>query len=142
MPDISNKFVVVTITQQEARVWATGIAPGSLPEKIYAPIGINNHHFRDDPKIKGRGDGPGVPVYFEEIVRAISAASEILIIGHGNGKARGMVHFMMYLERKHPELAKKVVDTLDTNIFGMTQPEILAMARDWFKAHPQVVHGM
>jgi len=63
MPDISNKFVVVTITQQEARVWATGIAPGSLPEKIYAPVGINNHHFRDDPKIKGRGDGPGVPVY-------------------------------------------------------------------------------
>jgi len=135
MPDISNKFVVVTITQQEARVWATGTTKGSIPEKIYAPAGLNHHHFRDDPKIKGRGDGPGVPAYFEEIAAAIGSASEILLIGHGNGKARGMVHFELYLVRKHPDLAKKVVGILDTNLMGMTEPEILAMAREWFQTH-------
>ena len=138
MTDISDKFVVVTITQQEARVWATGIAKGAKPEKIYAPAGLNSHHFRDDPKIKGRGDGPGVPAYYEEIVAAIGSAGQILLMGHGNGKARSMVHFAMYLERKHPELAKKVVDTLDTNLFGITQPEILAMARDWFDTHTRL----
>ena len=49
-----------------------------------------------------------------------------------------MVHFVMYLERKHPDLAKKVVDTLDTNLFGITQPEILAMAREWFDRHTRL----
>ena len=68
--------------------------------------------------------------------------SEILLIGHGNGKARGMVHFEMYLQRKHPDLAKRVVDTLDTNLMGMTEPEILKMARDWFDAHSPVKHAV
>ena len=138
MSDISDKFVVVTVTEHEARVWATGISKGSKPEMIYAPSGLNSHHFRDDPKIKGRGDGPGVPAYFEEIVAAIGDASQILVLGHGNGKARSMVHFVMYLERKHPDLAKKVVGTLDTNLFGITQPEILAMAREWFDRHTRL----
>ena len=39
MPDISEKFVVVTVTKPETRVWATGISKGSIPEKIFAPAG-------------------------------------------------------------------------------------------------------
>ena len=137
MPDISEKFVVLTITQHETRVWATGIARGTIPEKIYAPPGLNPHHFRSDPSHHGRGDGPGVPAYFEEIVKAISGASEILIIGHGHGKASSMLHFIQYLERKHATLAHKVVDALDTRLGALTEPEILAMAREWFEAHPR-----
>jgi len=137
MPDISEKFVVLTVTQHETRVWATGITRGAIPEKIYAPPALNAHHFRSDPSHHGRGDGPGVPAYFEEIVSAISNASEILIIGHGHGKASSMLHFIQYLERKHANLAKKVVDAIDTNLDAMTEPQILAMARDWFEAHPR-----
>ncbi len=137
MPDISEKFVVLTITQHETRVWATGISKGALPEKIFAPSGLNSHHFRTDPVNHGRGDGPGVPAYFEQIVKSISGASEILLIGHGHGKASSMLHFIQYLERKHAVLASKVVDALDTNIDAMTEPQILAMARDWFAAHPR-----
>ena len=137
MPDISEKFVVLTMTQHESRVWATGITRGTIPEKIYAPPGLNPHHFRSDPSHHGRGDGPGVPAYFEEIVSAVSGASEILIIGHGHGKASSMLHFIQYLERKHANLAKKVVDAIDTNLDAMTEPQILAMARDRFEAHPR-----
>jgi hypothetical protein len=137
MPDISEKFVVLTMTQHESRVWATGITRGTIPGKIYAPPGLNPHHFRSDPSHHGRGDGPGVPAYFEEIVSAVSGASEILIIGHGHGKASSMLHFIQYLERKHANLAKKVVDAIDTNLDAMTEPQILAMARDWFEAHPR-----
>jgi len=137
MPEISEKFVVLTITQHEARVWATGITRGTIPEKIFAPPGLNPHHFRSDPSHHGRGDGPGVPAYFEEIIEAIKSASEILIIGHGNGKASEMLHFIQYLERKHATLAKKVVDAIDTKLEAMTEHQILAMARNWFEAHPR-----
>jgi len=137
MPDISEKFVVLTITKHEARIWATGITKGTIPEKIFAPPGLNPHHFRSDPSHHGRGDGPGVPAYFEEIIDAIKNASEILIIGHGNGKASEMLHFIQYLERKHATLAKKVVDALDTNLEATTEHQILAMARNWFEAHPR-----
>lgn len=137
MSDISKKFVVVTITQQEALVWATGMDLSSFPEKIYALSGVSSLHLREDSSNKDPGGGPVIPIYFEEIVKAIGTPSEILILGHGNGKARGMVHFVMYLERMHPELAKKVVAALDTNILGMTHLEILTMAHDWFNSHPQ-----
>ncbi|MEJ6573729.1 MAG: hypothetical protein QNL78_01205 [Actinomycetes bacterium] len=137
MLDISEKFVVLTITLHEARVWATGMERGAIPEKIFAPPALNPHHFRSDPSHHGRGDGPGVPAYYEEIVDVIGSASEILIIGHGHGKANSMLHFIQYLERKHAPLAKKVVEAIDTNLIAMTEPQILAMARDWFDAHPR-----
>ena len=57
--DISEKFVVVTITKREARVWATGTAKGSAPEKIFAPSSLNEHHHRNDPEGHGRGEGDG-----------------------------------------------------------------------------------
>jgi hypothetical protein len=138
MPDITDKLVVVTITKDEARVWATGMERGMNPTKIFPPAALNSHHFRDDPKHQGRGDGPGVPRYYEEIVTAVGGASEILLIGHGHGKASAMLHFMQYLERNHTDLAELVVDAIDTNLIAMTEPEILALARGWFHAHSRV----
>ena len=138
MPDITDKLVVVTITRDEARVWATGMERGMNPTKIFPPAALNSHHFRDDPKHHGRGDGPGVPRYYEEIVTAVGGASEILLIGHGNGKASAMLHFMQYLERNHTDLAELVVDAIDTNLIAMTEPEILALARGWFLSHSRV----
>jgi hypothetical protein len=131
-------FVVLTITKHETRVWATGTARGAIPTKIFAPPELNSHHFRDDPKHHGRGDGPGVPTYYREIIHAIKDASEILIIGHGHGKASSMLHFIQYLERKEPDLAAKVVDAIDTDLIAMSEPEILAMARLWFYTHERV----
>jgi len=136
---IPMTLVVLTITKYETKVWATGTARGTIPTKIYAPPEFNSHHFRDDPKHQGRGDGPGVPTYFREIIQAIKGATEILIIGHGHGKASSMLHFIQYLERKEPDLAAKVVDAIDTNLIAMTEPEILAMAREWFDSHSPVV---
>ena len=131
-------FLVLTITKHEARVWATGTERGAIPTRIFAPPELNSHHFRDDPKHQGRGDGPGVPTYFREIIQSIKGATEILIIGHGHGKASSMLHFIQYLERKEPDLAAKVVDAIDTNLIAMTEPEILAMAREWFDSHSRV----
>ena len=46
-----------------------------------------------------------------------------------------MVHFIDYLERKAPDLASKVVDTIDTNLIAMSEPQILAMACEWVESH-------
>jgi hypothetical protein len=58
---------------------------------------------------------------------------------HGHGKASAMVHFVQYLKRKNPDVAKKVVDTIETNLIAMTEPEILATAREWFEGHLHTV---
>ena len=45
MFEISNKFVVVTLAKDEARVWATGLERSSIPEKISA-VDNNRHHHK------------------------------------------------------------------------------------------------
>jgi hypothetical protein len=42
-----------------------------------------------------------------------------------------MIHFIDYLGRKAPDLANKVLDSIDTNLIAMSEPQILAMAREW-----------
>ena len=135
MPDISNRFIVVTVTHDETKIWATGIEKGKKPEKIYAPEKTNHHHFRNDAKLAGAKTDVQTVAYFEEIAASIAGASEILIIGHGHGKASSMLHLIQHLERKHPETAHKIVDALDENLIALTEPEILKMAREWVEHH-------
>lgn len=132
MPDISDKFVVLTITKDETRVWATGVERGKLPKVVYAPPGLNTHHFRDGSNPRRSGDGPGAPRYYEDIVWSIGGATEILLIGHGIGQASAMLHFMQYLTREHADLAIEVVDALYTNLTTLTEIEILSMTQNWF----------
>ncbi len=135
MTDIAGKFIVLTVTHNETRIWATGIEKGTKPEKIHAPEKADRRHFRLDPNIKGSGEQHEAGIYLEKIAQAINGAGEILLIGHGHGKASEMMHLIQYLERKHPLIAVKVVDSIDTNLDAMTEPEILAMARKWFEEY-------
>ena len=135
MPDISGKFIILTVTKNETRLWATGIEKGKKPETITAPVKPDRRHFRLDPNLKGGGEIHEAGIYLEEISKAIGSAGEILLIGHGHGKASETLHLIQYLERKHPLTAAKVVDAIDTNLDAMTEPEILAMARKWFEEH-------
>jgi hypothetical protein len=133
MSEIASKFVVVTLTAKEARIWATGIEKGSKPEKISAPAIKEDHHFKNGPKVHHDTlEDPATLKYFECIVQTISPAAEILLIGHGTGKASAMLHFVQFLERKYPSTARKVVDALDENLAALTEPEILALTRQWF----------
>ncbi len=134
MTDISNKFVVVTLTHGEAKIWATGIDKGQKPEKIHVPASGNHHHFRTDPKLSNATkESTQVITYFNEICAAVSSENEILLIGHGAGKASEMLHFIQFAERKHPEVAKKIVDAIEADVIALTEPQILALARTWFE---------
>ncbi len=139
MTDIAGKFIVLTVTHNETHIWATGIEKGSKPEKIFAPVKEDRRHFRLDPNIKGSGEQHETGIYFENISQAINGAGQILLIGHGHGKASEMMHLVQYLERKHPLIAEKVVDAIDTNLDAISEPEILALARRWFDEHR---HGL
>ena len=75
------------------------------------------------------------PAYYESITRALVGIDEILMIGHGHGKANHMVRFTQYLERKHPEVARSVVGAVDSDLEALTEAQILAAARAWFRTY-------
>jgi len=133
MTDFTNRFVIAVVTQDDTRIWTTGIEPGKKPERISAPAdNLHHHHVRQAQHHGGHHADPNRKEYLEEIAQALSTAGEILLIGHGKGKANSVVALVQYLERKHPDLGLKVVGALDSNLDALSEPEILALAREWF----------
>jgi hypothetical protein len=135
VPDIRDRFVIAVVTQDDTRIWTTGIEPGKEPETIWAPAdNLHHHHVRMAQHHGGHHADPNRPEYLEEIAQSLSSAGEILLIGHGKGKGNSVLALVQFLERKHPDLALKVVGAIDSNLDALTEPEILAMAREWFES--------
>ena len=73
--------------------------------------------------------------YLEGVSLALAPSDQNLLVGHGKGKSDLMLKLVQHLERLHPETAAKVVAALDVNMPAMTEPQILAVAREWFDDH-------
>lgn len=133
MSDIANKFVVVALTQDEARIWATGLEKGAKPEKVFAPDEkSSHHHVRQMQHNQGHSSDPVEKGYFDVLGKHLSGASEILLLGHGEGKANAMLRFVQYMERHNPLVAKRIVGAVDADLNSLTENQVLSKARDWF----------
>ena len=133
MSDIKDKFVMIALTQDEARIWATGLSKNTMPERIFAPSDKrSHHHVRQTQHQGGHSGDPKERGYFDVIAKNVQDASEILLIGHGEGKANAMLRFIQFIERDSPEVAKKVIGAVDSNLNAMTENELIATAREWF----------
>lgn len=133
MSEEVNGFVVVALTRDEARVWLTGVESGTRPETITAPHAQErHHHVREAQHHRGHSTDPDEAMFFESVATSIAPASEILLVGHGKGKADAMLELTQYLERKHPSIARNVVAAIDADVEALSANQVLALARDWF----------
>ncbi len=131
--DLTNRLVVAVIERDETRIWATNAEKGTKPEVIHQPTNAENHrHVREAQHHGGHDSDKATKAYYEAISKALAPAGEILLVGHGKGKANWVVKFVQHLERYHKDVAQKVVGALDINVPAMSENEILAAARDWF----------
>lgn len=133
MSNHTEAFVVVAVTQNEARVWTAGLDKNSKPEKVKAPEHEGrHHHMRQARHHLSHEHGLHDDSYYDAIAKAVEEAEEILVIGHGKGKASHMLRLVQYWERKHPLIARKVVGSIDSDLPAMSENQILAASREWF----------
>lgn len=134
MSDIKNKFVVIAITTNDARIWATGLEKGGSPDRISAPEDkSSHHHVRQTQHQGGHSGDPADFGFFDVIAEHVKDSAEILLVGHGSGKANAVLRFIQFVERNNSEVAKKIVGAIDSNLNAMSENEILASAREWFE---------
>lgn len=135
----NGNFVVVALTTRDAKVWTTGVQPRTKPETIRAadPHGEQRHvrSAQADHMHHKRFDDPA---FFGAIADAIAGAGSVLLMGHGKGKANAMLSFVQYLERKRPDIARKVDGAVDHDLEAMTDGQVLAAAREWHDHHVSV----
>ena len=134
--DITGKLVVAAVTHTETRIWATDAHRGDKPEVVARPAAEHvHHHVRQEQSTRDHETNRFEHPYLEGVAAALAPAGQILLVGHGKGKSNSMLKLIQHLERAHSKTAEKVVAALDVNVPALTEPQILAAARDWFDDH-------
>lgn len=135
--NITKKLVVAAVTHTDTRIWATDADRGDKPEVVARPSAEHIHHHvrNEQTKTHGHETNRFEHPYLESVATVLEPAGQILLIGHGKGKSNSMLKLIQHLERHHPKTAEKVVGALDINVPALTEPQILAAAREWFDDH-------
>jgi hypothetical protein len=140
MSESEGGLVAVAITRDEARVWATGVERGTRPENVHAPSEKQRHrHVREAQHHHMHDNDHANPAFYESITEAVGPASAIVLIGHGKGKANEMLRLTQYWERKHPDIAQKVVGAIDSDLEALSPDQILSLVRDWFEEYHEFI---
>jgi hypothetical protein len=133
-------LVAVAVTRDEARIWSSGLEPGTRPDELRAPDERErHHHVREAQHHHGHDTDHDDVAFFEGLTDAVRGAREIILVGHGTGKANAMLRLVQYWERKHPDVARLVIGAIDSNIVAMTDAEILKSVREWWDEYREFV---
>lgn len=133
-----NSLAVVAITQDECRIFTEGLTPSSKPLRIEPAVHYGKKRYenvRDGQSHRGHDEDKFAHEYLESIAAQLHAATRILVISHGTGKSNGFGALSEYLKKHHPELEKRVVGSSEADISHMSDPQLLALGRDWLQAH-------
>ncbi|MEY3407984.1 MAG: hypothetical protein RL038_1045 [Actinomycetota bacterium] len=131
--NLERRVAVATITKGVTKVWAVNDPAGTKPEVVMPePADQHRNHYRSVQRNSHEHADKFDREYYEEIATLLAPASEILLIGHGKGKANEMLQLVQYLERYHKATAAKVVGAIDDHLESLTDNEILEHAKEWF----------
>lgn len=131
--NLERRVAVAAVTRGITKVWAVNDPAGTRPLVLMPePDDQRNNHYRQVQRNHHNETDVFDREYFEEISRLLSPAKEILLVGHGKGKANEMLKLVQYLERYHADTARKIVGAVDTNLESLTDAEILDFSKDWF----------
>jgi hypothetical protein len=126
-----TNVVLVAMSQDQARLWLHGLEPDAKPVYVHARAEGIEHRVHTAQYHSGKDQEHVRPEYYERIVNLIRDADGVLLVGHGNGKARATDNFDQYLTRKHYELSNKIWGSFTMEIESKSDRAILAAARDW-----------
>ena len=126
--------LLVVIDHREARIYQTQLH-GSVPERIvpYDPDGLRRHLHNVDDEANGQRQ-PELKTFYEAIAQTLNGAEKILIFGSSTGSSSAMDYLLTDLKERHPDIAKRVVDTVVVNEQHMTEDQLLAQARAFYAA--------
>lgn len=123
----------------QTRIWATDAKRGDVPNTVARPSHEHvHHHVRQGQGSHGHESSRFDTQYYEGISKALEPAEHILLVGHGKGKSNSMFRFVQHMERHHSKTSKKIVGAIDVNLPALSEPQILAAAREWYDEHREL----
>lgn len=129
---LTASHLLVVIDHREARIYSTELH-GSVPQRItpYSPQGVDRHlHYVQDESNGQRK--PERKSFYEDVASTLEGDQQILLFGAGTGASSAMEQLFMDLERRHPQVARRIVGRLVVDEQHLTENQLLAKARDFY----------
>lgn len=134
--------VVISVTRDHAEVW-------SLDERQRAPLAVLvrhdeqgvHRHVRTGQFRHGHASDEGFDGFFSDIAALVADADEIMIAGHGTGRANAMESLAEYLKESRPAIFAKVSELRYVDIPHTTGRQLAALAREWKRRQHVVGRG-
>lgn len=133
-PQISNHSVLVVVLHDETRVWNID-DQDSKDALIITKTELENRHVRDAQHHGGHDSSKSDPEYFKSIAEALVDAREILLMGHGTGKANTMATFHEHVKSHNAQLAAKILAEVSADLPALSDGQIRKLGQEWFAAH-------
>jgi hypothetical protein len=122
--------MIVVVDHHAARIF--GDPDGPKTEETIKPADPHHFHHHLVHKKESHYQGDRVPedgAFYAAIAKALTPATQIVIIGHGVGKSNAAVVLMDHLKSHHAQIAKAVVAEESADLSALTVPQIEALAR-------------
>ena len=132
--DAKDAHWLLLIDHHEARIFRSEMH-GDLPQKILPAE--YSQHTRDSGDVSRGKEEPDATGFFKPVAVALQAAAQILIFGTGTGTSSEMDQFTAWLNKHHPELAKRIVGSVVVDEQHLTDDQLLAKAREFYAAASQ-----
>jgi len=143
--DLTGKLAVAALDFHRCRIYALDAAARSTPERVSAPDpGHLNHnllHRHGNPSGAFEADQAEAVAYFKALAQALAPCRQLLLVGHGNGKANASHVFEGYLEKHHRDLAARIVANVRADIDDITDHQLLRLAEPYFGLHEPLRSG-
>ena len=132
--DSKDAHWLLLIDHHEAQVFRSEMH-GGLPQKILPAE--YSQHTRDSGDVSRGKEKPDATGFFKPVAVALQAAAQILVFGTGTGTSSEMDQFTAWLNKHHPELAKRIVGSVVVDEHHLTDDQLLAKAREFYTAASQ-----
>jgi hypothetical protein len=132
-PGVAATGLLVVVDHHEARIYEIDVASADASEHVIRPYDPHHflHHLAHKDQSRERGQrAPEDGTFYERIARALAAAEQIVLVGHGTGKSNAAQHLSEYLRSRHYATYQHVVRETAADISHVTEAQLLAIARE------------
>ena len=128
-----SRRLLVVLDHHCARVYRTELY-GAAADVVtpYDPNGRGRHvHYVDDESSGQREREP--TSFYNAVAKSLEGAGPILLFGRGTGAVSAVEHLMSELNLHHAQLASRVVGCHVVDEPHLTEGQLLAKARQYFR---------